>query len=74
MLSRQDEKIFLVQIFFYCLDYAYRPLKNCSEYSGKLKHASAVDSVSKLSLKMDGKQTNFSWKSCFTSYSNQAFS
>ena len=46
MLSHQDEKIFLVQIFFYCLDYASRPLKNCSEYSGKFKHASAVDSVS----------------------------
>ena len=65
MLSHQDEKIFLVQIFFYCLDYASRPLKNCSEYSGNLKHASAVDSVSKLSLKNDRKPMNFSWKSCF---------
>ena len=74
MLSRQDEKMFLVQIFFYCLGYVSRPLKNSSEYSGKLKHASTVDSVSKLSLKMDGKPTNFSWESCFMSYPNQAFS
>ena len=51
---RQDEKIFLVQIFFYCLDYVSRLQKNCSEYSGKLKHASAMDSVLKLSLKMMG--------------------
>ena len=65
ILSRQDEKTFFVQIFFYCLDYVSRLLKNCSEYSGKLKHASAVDSVSKLSLKNDRKPMNFSWKSCF---------
>ena len=73
ILSRQDEKTFCVQIFFYCLDYVSRLLKYCSEYSGNLKHASAVDSVSKLSLKMDGKLTNFSWESCFMSYPNQAF-
>mgnify|MGYP004365563971 CR=1 FL=1 len=74
MLSRQDEKIFLDQIFFHCLNYVSRPPKNGLEHSGKLKHASVVDSVSKLSLKMDGKPTNFGWKSCFMSYPNQAFS
>ena len=56
MLSRQDEQIFLVQIFFYCLDYVFRLPKNCSECSGKLKHASARDSVSRLSLKITGNQ------------------
>ena len=56
---RQDEKIFLVQIFFYCLDYVSRLQKNCSEYSGKLKHASAMDSVLKLSLKMMGNRWMF---------------
>ena len=59
MLSRQDEKICLVQIFFYCLDYVSRLQKNCSEYSGKLKHASAMDSVLKLSLKMMGNRWMF---------------
>ena len=44
--------MFLVQVFFYCLDYVSRCSKNCSERSGKLKHASARDSVSRLSLKM----------------------
>ena len=56
---RRDEKIFLVQIFFYCLDYVSRLQKNCSEYSGKLKHASALDSVLKLSLKMTGNRWMF---------------
>ena len=51
---RRDEKNCLVQIFFYCLDYVSRLQKSCSEYSGKLKHASAMDSVLKLSLKMIG--------------------
>ena len=51
MHFRRDEKFFLVQIFFYCLDYVSRLQKNCSEYSGKLKHASAMDSVLKLSFK-----------------------
>ena len=74
MVSHQDENIFLVQIFFYCLDHVSRPVKHCPGYSGKLEHASVVDSVSKLSLKMDGKPTNFSWESCFMSYPNQAFS
>ena len=56
---RWDEKIFLVQIFFCCLDYISRLQKNCSEYSGKLKHASAMDSVLKLSLKMMGNRWMF---------------
>ena len=60
--------------FFLLSELCLQTPKNCSEYSGKLKHASAVDSVSKLSLKMDGKPMNFSWKSCFMSYPNQAFS
>ena len=45
--------------FFYCLDYVSRLQKNCSEYSGKLKHASAMDSVLKLSLKMMGNRWMF---------------
>ena len=52
----RDEKIFLVQIFFYCLDYVSRLPKNCSEHSGTPKHASAGDCVSRLSLKMVGNQ------------------
>ena len=54
-----SEQIFLVRIFFYCLDYVSRLQKNCSEYSGKLKHASAMDSVLKLSLKMMGNRWMF---------------
>ena len=56
MLFRQDEKTILVQIFFYCLDYVSRLPKNCSKHSGKLKHASARNSASRLSLKITGNQ------------------
>ena len=52
MCFRRDEEIFFDPVFFYYLDYASRLQNNCSEYSGKLKHASAMDSVLKLSLKM----------------------
>ena len=51
MFFRQAKKMFLIQIFstvwIMSLD-----LKKCLEHSGKLKHASAMDSGSKLSLKI----------------------
>ena len=53
---RRDEKMFLVQIFFYCLDQVFRLPKNCSEHPGKPKHVSARDSVSRLSLKITQNQ------------------
>ena len=54
IIFHRDEKIFSVQVFFSCLDYTSRLPKTCSEHSGKLKHASARDSVSRLSIKMMG--------------------
>ena len=48
-LSRKKVRSILLLTFFVTTH--GRLLKNCSEHSGKLKHASARDSVSRLSLK-----------------------